>query len=128
SGGGISAQVQDRLLRDLFASTKGKRRGMGLAVAYGILHSYRGGFRLDSVPGKGTTARIFLPAGSAPVSPQSARPAPAVPAARQSRILVVDDDPLILKSLGRTLEGAGYRVRTAPGPLEAITQFAQADE
>jgi signal transduction histidine kinase len=60
SGTGLSADIQQRLFRDMFYTNKGRRRGLGLAAVYGILQTYSGGFRLDSQR-TGTTVKIFLP-------------------------------------------------------------------
>jgi signal transduction histidine kinase len=62
TGVGLSADVQAKLFRDMFFTNKGRRRGLGLAVVYGIMQTYHGGFRLDSEPDRhGTTVKMLLP-------------------------------------------------------------------
>lgn len=46
---------------------------------------------------------------------------------QQITVLVIDDEPLIARSLARMLRGAGYAVLTAGSPVEAAPLYAQAD-
>ncbi len=62
TGSGLSAAVQQRLFAEPFFSTKPRRRGLGLAVVYGIVAAYRGGLRLENGPVGGAVAEIVLPA------------------------------------------------------------------
>jgi signal transduction histidine kinase len=59
-GCGISQEVLEKMF-DPFFSTKGAGRGLGLAVLLGIVRSHRGGIRVDSQVGCGTTIRVLLP-------------------------------------------------------------------
>jgi CheY-like chemotaxis protein len=79
---------------------------------------------IDSVLGQGTTIRLSfaLPAESLDAEPAGA-PAP-VPA--RLRILIVDDDPLVLKALRDTLEVGGHTVTAADGGQAGIDRFREA--
>jgi signal transduction histidine kinase/CheY-like chemotaxis protein len=128
TGSGMSADVRQRLFRDVFFSTKPCHRGLGLAVVYGLLQTFGGGLRFGPDPAQGTAVRLFVPAFAsghapylAPVPHEAGREASA-------RILVVDDDRLILESICRVLEHAGHAVKAAPGPAEAIACFTAARE
>lgn len=63
SGVGIKPEVRRRLFVEPFFTTKVRHRGLGLAIAYRVLCSHRGGILLDSVPapGSGTQVRVVLP-------------------------------------------------------------------
>ncbi len=65
TGAGISPEVRRRLLTEVFVTSKAGHRGLGLAVVYGILKTYGGGFRMGPGPDGGTTARVFLPPAAA---------------------------------------------------------------
>ena len=78
-------------------------------MAYGIVHAHHGGLRLRPGASGGTVAEVYLPV----VGP----PPPAVEApARGEKVLVVDDDPNILRFICATLERAGYRRTARPAP------------
>lgn len=68
TGCGIPAEIMPRVF-DPFFSTKlvGKGVGLGLAMSLGIVQDHGGSIELESegVPGKGTTATVWLPVGSA---------------------------------------------------------------
>ena len=66
SGPGVSADVAKRLFAELFFTNKPRRRGFGLAVAYGVLFAHRGGLRLRPGACGGTVAEIYLPIASQP--------------------------------------------------------------
>ncbi len=106
SGPGLSAEASRRLFAEPFFSAKPRRRGFGLAVAYGIVHAHHGGLRLRPGEAGGTLAEVYLPV----VAPA---PAALEAPARGERVLVVDDDANILKLICTTLEQAGYRPQGA---------------
>ncbi len=116
-GAGLEADVVERLLTEPFFSTKPRRGGLGLGVTRGILHCHRGGLALAPGPAGGTAARVWLPVGTA---------TPGKSAAGAGRVLVVDDDPMILQFVCTTLERAGYLVQAAGGGDEALRRYAEA--
>jgi signal transduction histidine kinase/ActR/RegA family two-component response regulator len=122
NGGGLSPEARARLAEPFF-TTKPRHRGLGLAALYGLLQVHRGGFRLEPAPGGGTTVRVYLPAE--PAAPESAEcPSADDTAGRGERLLIVDDDPLILEMVRATLERAGYWAQTAGDGAEALEAFA----
>ena len=78
TGGGLAAEARGRLFREPFYTNKPRHRGLGLAIAYGILRSHRGGIRLEDNPGGGVTASLFLPVAV----PAVEAPGPVSPTAR----------------------------------------------
>jgi signal transduction histidine kinase len=64
TGEGMSPETRSRMF-DPFFSSKFTGRGMGLAVALGIVTMHRGGIGVESAPGAGTTVRVYLPAADA---------------------------------------------------------------
>jgi signal transduction histidine kinase/ActR/RegA family two-component response regulator len=120
TGSGLAAEAAGRLFAQPFFSTKPRHRGLGLATAHGILAAHRGGLRLGPGPGGGTAVDLFLPAAAAPA--ETGALDPSAPA-RGERVLVVDDDPAVLRMVCTTLERAGYRVRSASGGDEALQAY-----
>jgi signal transduction histidine kinase/ActR/RegA family two-component response regulator len=125
NGPGLSAEARRLLFAEPFFSTRPRRRGFGLSIAYGILRAYRGGLDVSAQPGGGTIARILLPVGIAsPVSAPAS--AAAGKAGSGDTVLVVDDDPMILQLVSATLEQAGYRVQAASNGEDALRAYQSA--
>jgi signal transduction histidine kinase/ActR/RegA family two-component response regulator len=127
TGVGMAEETKRRCLEPFF-TTKGERgTGLGLAMVYGMVQRHSAEIEIESEPGKGTTARlVFPPAAPAAVS-MVRPPAPPRPA-EPLRILVVDDDPLLIKSLQDTLESDGHHLTTADGGQAGIDAFVAAQE
>jgi two-component system cell cycle sensor histidine kinase/response regulator CckA len=121
TGTGLTADAQRQLFSEPFFSTKPRKRGFGLAIAYGILSAHRGGIDLLRRPEGGVRARIVVPAVAVTV-PAAPRP----PDAPADKVLVVDDDPMILQFVTTTLQRAGYRVQSAGNAEEAVRTYTGA--
>lgn len=121
TGVGLSPEVQRKLLYEPFFTTKPRRRGFGLATAYGILHAHRGGLRLYPGVEGGVVARVLLPAAgpSRALSEQAARPADRA----GERILLADDAPDVRHLIGVTLERAGFRVEAHSDGQSALESY-----
>ena len=113
-----------------FFTTKGvgKGTGLGLSMVHGFAEQCGGRLVLDSAPGKGTTAQLWLPvaraeaAGAAADRPDE-RAAPA--AAGTLRVLAVDDDPLVLTNTAAMLEDLGHKVIQATSGRDALRLLSE---
>jgi PAS domain S-box-containing protein len=125
SGIGMSEDTRRRCLEPFF-TTKGERgTGLGLAMVYGTVQRHGGDIEIDSTPGQGTTMRLVFSAQTAVLAPAAA-PASGPVVLPRLRILLIDDDPLLLKSLRDALEADAHQVVTANGGQEGINSFAAA--
>ncbi|MEH2688978.1 response regulator [Bradyrhizobium diazoefficiens] len=124
-GVGMDEETRRRCLEPFF-TTKGERgTGLGLAMVYGVLRRHNGEIEIDSAVGRGTTVSLNFPVPqAAPATPSQDR----LDSARLSRLrlLLVDDDPLLLKSLCNTLEAEGHVVTTANDGVAGIAAFRAA--
>ena len=121
TGVGMDEDTRRHCLEPFF-TTKGERgTGLGLAMVYGAVQRHGGEVEIDSAVGRGTTVRLSFPVPAIDM-PAAAEPQPEAPTSRL-RILVVDDDPLILKSLCDTLGLDGHVVVTANGGQAGIDAF-----
>ncbi|MFH0780825.1 MAG: PAS domain S-box protein [Pseudomonadota bacterium] len=107
-----------------FYTTKGMGQGtgLGLSTVYGIVKQNNGFINVYSEPGNGTTFKIYLPwfAGqTVEIQPENIE---EIPLSHGETVLVVEDEPLLLKMDKHMLERLGYRVLPAGGPGEAIGQ------
>jgi len=125
TGIGMDEQTRRRCLEP-FYTTKGERgTGLGLAMVYGMVQRHSAELEIDSAVGKGTTVRVsFVPMQSA-VAVDSHR-AENAPPASHLRLLLVDDDPLIIKTVQEVLESEGHTVVTADGGENGINAFLAA--
>ncbi len=96
--------------------------GLGLATIYGIIKQNKGFIDVESEPGQGTTFRIYLPRhrGARPIVPPPRGSRAALHAHGQKNILLVDDDPTVLKTNADMLREHGYTVLAAASPQEAL--------
>jgi len=127
TGVGMDDDTRRRCLEPFF-TTKGERgTGLGLAMVYGIVQRHNAEIGIDSTVGKGTTFRMSFPIPPAPAA--EAHPDKGgftIPSRR--RILIIDDDPLLIKSLRDALETDGHIVTPANGGLAGIETFQHAKE
>jgi PAS domain S-box-containing protein len=121
NGIGMNETTRSRCLEPFF-TTKGERgTGLGLAVVFGMVQRHGGDLEIDSELGKGTTMRLSFP--RAPHGLTGEQPVLKLPA-RPLRILLVDDDPLLLRSLRDALELDAHEVVTAEGGQAGIDTFS----
>lgn len=111
TGEGMDDETLQRAMEPFF-TTKGvgKGTGLGLSMVHGMAEQLGGRFVLRSTVGVGTTAEVWLPvAEDAPARSAEPAEAPAVHAQiAAKRILVVDDDPLVLVNTVVMLEELGH--------------------
>jgi len=105
---------QLRRATEPFYTTKadGKGTGLGLSMVFGFAKQSNGHFQLYSEPGRGTTARLYIPRTVAPARIVASEPT-HVPMARGELVLVVEDDPGARQVATDTLTGLGYTVVAA---------------
>ena len=125
TGVGMDEDTRRRCLEPFF-TTKGERgTGLGLAMVYGVAQRHAAEVEIDSAIGRGTTVSLSFPV---PVVEPATEAAPVVlrtPTSRL-RILIVDDDPLLLRSLRDSLELDGHNVVAANGGAAGIDAFRAA--
>ena len=114
-----------------FFSTKevGKGSGMGLATVHGIVHEHGGHIVVESVPGRGATFRVLFPVLRADGDAIEHETLPGyVPASRKvalrGRVLLVDDEEMIVGFMRELLEGWGLEVIAKRSGPDARQVFA----
>jgi CheY-like chemotaxis protein len=122
TGAGMDEDTQCRCLEPFF-TTKGERgTGLGLAMVYGVVQRHSADIEIMSTPGAGTVMQMAFPTYENVVERDDERTSRySLPS--RLRILIVDDDPLLLKSLCDTLETDGHKIFAANGGQAGIDAF-----
>jgi CheY-like chemotaxis protein len=118
TGIGMTEEVRQRIF-DPFFTTKGLHgTGLGLSVVYGIMERHGGQIDVTSAPGHGATFRLrFRPAQANPAPPTGRATSALVPS---RRILVVDDDAAVRRTLVALLRASGQEVLEADSGAVAL--------
>lgn len=121
NGGGMDRETKAKIF-DPFFTTKFTGRGLGLSAVQGIVRSHNAALSLQSMPGEGSTFRVFLPASRTTAPGER----PLREALRQAAgtVLVVDDEEIVRNTAKAALERVNYKVLLAAhanAALQAIT-------
>jgi CheY-like chemotaxis protein len=128
TGAGMDEETRRRCLEPFF-TTKGERgTGLGLAMVYGVMQRHNAEIEIESTVGRGTTMRLSFPVPSSGPGELAALASATQAMPARMRILVVDDDPLVTKSLRDTLEADGHLVTITNGGQEGIDIFRASEE
>ena len=122
-GHGISRQDQEKIF-DPYFSSKENGSGLGLAVAYAIMKKHDGLITVDSVPDKGTTFSLYLPAAQGQYKeveePQQERPSIG------GSVLIMDDEEIVREVAGEMLGFLGYTTSSAADGEQALKLYQEA--
>jgi len=124
-GSGIPAEHLRRIF-DPYFTTKEHGNGLGLAVTYSVIKNHGGHIQVDSESGVGTTFTIFLAASGRVIDVPL--PAEVVKIAGKGRVLLMDDEDVVVAVGSEMLSELGYDVAIAQDGAAAIEQFAMARE
>jgi len=128
SGAGIPPHVLPRIFEPFFTTKpQGGGSGLGLATAHGIVSNAGGHIAVESQVGRGTSFRVLLPPAPLertedPANERAAPPPLAERPVKSARVLVIDDDPLVARTISRAL-GVSHQVITASSGAEALARL-----
>jgi two-component system cell cycle sensor histidine kinase/response regulator CckA len=125
TGIGMGREIRERIFEPFF-STKGPGMGtgLGLSVVYGIVKQHNGWINVYSEQGRGTEFKIYFPVVFTRAEEnRSVSVDPGNLGGSGERILVVEDEPLVMDFSRRALEKYGYRVCAVSTVQEALSAF-----
>ncbi|BBO83703.1 hypothetical protein DSCO28_42690 [Desulfosarcina ovata subsp. sediminis] len=123
TGYGMDAATMDKIFEPYFTTKpQGKGTGLGLSVVYGIVKNLHGEIKVYSEVGQGTTITIYLPASTDATGKAVSLKTRNHPTGKE-RILLVDDEFLIVESSTAILTELGYRVTPYSSSVDALEGF-----
>jgi signal transduction histidine kinase/CheY-like chemotaxis protein len=123
SGIGMSEETRRRCLEPFFTTKGDHGSGLGLPMVFSVAERHEAEIEIDSALGSGTVVRLILPAAGA-VLPAALEL--ASPRRERLRVLVIDDDPMILETINEALTGDGHWVKVADGGKAGLLAFRSA--
>jgi PAS domain S-box-containing protein len=109
NGVGMSREVQEQALNPYFTTKpQGKGTGLGLSMVYSTVQAHGGTLEIQSEPGRGTAVIARFPSCQPTVLPPAPQAPARVSAPGALRVLLVDDDELVLSSMEAVLEELGH--------------------
>jgi len=130
TGVGMDENTKSRIFEPFFTTKKrGEGTGLGLAVVYGVVKDHGGFIDVESLPGEGTTFRMYFPVPHRQVERTVVQKKKlAQVSGGNETILVVEDEELLLDLVKTILERKGYDVLTAKDGVEAVEQYRRYQE
>jgi len=130
TGEGMSPEVLAHACEPFFTTKRdGQGTGLGLAMARGFADQCGGGLHIETAVGRGTAVMLWFPvvaeltAGAEAPGHSATQTEPRKSAV--ARLLVVDDDPLVLETMVLLMEAEGHAVVSAKNGAEAIEKLRQ---
>jgi PAS domain S-box-containing protein len=124
TGTGMDEETRERLFEPFFTTKgTGKGTGLGLSTAYGIIRQHNGYINVYSVPGKGSSFKVYLPLVENKITADDAVPLSGPPAGGTETVLLAEDDDTVRELTRSLLERHGYKVIEAVNGEDAIEKF-----
>jgi CheY-like chemotaxis protein/anti-sigma regulatory factor (Ser/Thr protein kinase) len=127
-GKGIDERELEKIF-DPYYTTKSlgtqKGMGLGLSITHSIITKHNGHIAVESTPGKGTVVCVYLPVERTAREPVDIV-SPAAAGLEKERVLIMDDETIVLEVAGEMLGRLGYDVERAGSGEEAIKRYASA--
>jgi len=121
TGVGMPPDVLTRAFEPFFTTKpRGEGTGLGLSSVQSIVHSHNGRIHLESVPGRGTSVYITLPACAPPAPRAAPAAAPVKDRLGDKTVLVVEDNPFVRSIIVSAIRATGYEAIPAGDGAEAL--------
>jgi len=125
TGIGMTEEVRKKIFEPFFTTKPFTNSGLGLSMAYGIIKRFGGEIQVESEPEKGATFTISLHADGHEAEKKSEPSEKVTPAAREARILVIDDEEQVREVLSRRLSRLNHQVSEAHSGEHGLKLFQE---
>jgi PAS domain S-box-containing protein len=121
TGTGMTPEVRERIFEPFFTTKeKGKGTGLGLSTVYGIVIQSKGHIWVDSVQGKGTAFKVYLPRVNEPLEEMKKEVLKEELPHGNETILIAEDEAEVRKLISKMLEKQGYAILETSSGEEAL--------
>ena len=129
TGPGIESDIREKIFDPFFTTKeKGQGTGLGLSVTHGIVKSHGGEITVSCIPGQGTTFHVYLPVIDSERG-EAVQNNHVYLSRGNERVLIVDDESMLVNIMERTLAALGYTVISFTDSKAALQEFQdRADE
>ncbi len=129
TGKGMAREAMEHIFDPSYSSgSTGRSTVLGLAITRGMVEDHGGEITVESEPGKGSRFIVRLPAHEGPERVEPPEPVEAPKPRGKKRILLVDDEDIILSSIQRVLKRLGYDVAAVNDSVEALEMFTRSPQ
>jgi len=125
TGVGMDEEVQARIFEPLFTTKGEDGTGLGLSATYSIVQEHNGTIRVDSMPGEGTTFTLLFPCANHETNRPASSRNDKEAATPQCRILVVDDEAMVRRTIDKLLSYQGHIVTPVDSAQAALNQLQE---
>ncbi|MDD2714921.1 MAG: ATP-binding protein [Candidatus Wallbacteria bacterium] len=120
TGCGMDNETIGKIFEPFFTTKEiGKGTGLGLSTVYGIVMQHCGRIMVESEPGKGSIFKVLIPMAEGKIEKEKKVLKKAVCGGYET-LLLIEDDPAVLKQVSCQLVEGGYRVLEALNPVDAL--------
>ncbi|NOY93562.1 MAG: FHA domain-containing protein, partial [Deltaproteobacteria bacterium] len=131
TGEGMDDDTRARVFEPFFTTKgRGEGTGLGLAIVYEAVRAHGGAVTIESAPDSGTCFRIYLPE----LPPQDRSDSHTMPTheeleppqrVRALKLLLIDDEALVARSLGRLLSHHGHDVTICLSGSDGLSRYGE---
>ena len=126
SGAGMDDETVSRIFDPYYTDKPhGKGTGLGLAIVHGVVNTHGGSVQVDSAVDVGTSVRVYLPVVDAEPQRRFVRAKEEMKRGDGQRILIIDDDELVLQTVDIMVQALGYTSSTWSDPVAALAAFVE---
>jgi PAS domain S-box-containing protein len=126
NGKGMDGLTKEKIFEPYFTTKEASEgTGLGLAVVHGIVKDHNGHISVYSEPGQGTTFHVYLPITEMEGDGSAGKTTESHPQGGTERIMVIDDEEIIVKYLRTALANHGYKITAYTNGLQALQDFSK---